>query len=184
MKCNWDTTLYQFQEFSTYLVSLWPVYLKTLAIKTETCEYPVCGKIQQAWPPSPHSWLSRTHLIRLPWWLSSKEPACQCRRHRFDPWVGKIPWRSKWQPTRVFLLGESLGQRSLVGYSPWGRKESGMTEQLNTSNQISFLKMTKKLVLLSILNIPLFYQLPCLHNRMNNIYTEQYFSGKTGPCLD
>ena len=48
----------------------------------------------------------------------------QCRRPRFDPWVGKIPWRRAWQPTPVFLPGESHGQRSLVGYSPWGYKES------------------------------------------------------------
>jgi len=41
----------------------------------------------------------------------------------FDPWVGKIPWRRKWQPTPVFLSGEAHGQRSLVGYSPWGREE-------------------------------------------------------------
>ena len=38
------------------------------------------------------------------------------------PWVGKIPWRKKWQPTPVFLPGESHGQRSLVGYSPWSHK--------------------------------------------------------------
>ena len=42
----------------------------------------------------------------------------------FNPWVGKIPWRRKWQPTPVFLLGESNGRRSLVSYSPRGRKES------------------------------------------------------------
>ena len=47
---------------------------------------------------------------------------------QFDPWVGKIPWRKAWQPTPVFLLGKSYGQRSLVGYSPWGHKESYMTE--------------------------------------------------------
>ena len=51
----------------------------------------------------------------------------QCRRPGFDPWVGKIPWRKKWQPTPVFLPGESHGQRNLVGYSPWGRKELDMT---------------------------------------------------------
>ena len=50
----------------------------------------------------------------------------------FDPWVGKIPWRREWQPTLVFLPGEFHGQRSLVGYSPWGRKESDMTEVTNT----------------------------------------------------
>ena len=56
-------------------------------------------------------------------------PAMQdYRRYRFDPWVRKIPWRRAWQPTPVFLPGESHGQRSLVGYSPWGRKESDTTE--------------------------------------------------------
>ena len=69
----------------------------------------------------------------LPWWLSGKEPACQCRRRGFGPWVGKIPWRKKWQPTPVFLPEKSHGQRSLVGYSPWGRKESDTTEQLNNN---------------------------------------------------
>ena len=63
--------------------------------------------------------------------LSGKESACQCRRHwrlGFDPWVRKIPWRRKSQPTPVFLPGEFLGQRNLMGYSPWGHKESDTTE--------------------------------------------------------
>ena len=62
---------------------------------------------------------------------SGKEPACQCRRlkrHGFDPWVGKIPWRRQWQPTPVSLPGESHGQRRLVGHSPQGHKESDTTE--------------------------------------------------------
>ena len=59
-------------------------------------------------------------------WLSGKE--CQCRSLRFDSWVGKMPWRRAWQPTPVFLPGESHGQRSLVGYSPRGHKESDTTE--------------------------------------------------------
>ena len=60
-----------------------------------------------------------------------KKIACQCRQYKrntFIPWVKKIPWRRKWQPTPVFLLGKFHGQKSLVGYSPWGHKESGMTE--------------------------------------------------------
>ena len=64
---------------------------------------------------------------------SSEEPACQHRRLkrlRFHPWVGKIPWRRAWQPTPVSLPGELHGQRSLAGYSPWGRKESDTTEAL------------------------------------------------------
>jgi len=66
---------------------------------------------------------------------SGKESACQCkryRRHRFNPWVGKIPWRRKLQPSSVFLPGEFHGQRSLVGYSPQHHKELDMTEHLST----------------------------------------------------
>ena len=51
------------------------------------------------------------------------------RRCRFDSWIRKIPWRTKWQPPPVFLPGESHVQRSLVGYSPQGLKESDATEQ-------------------------------------------------------
>ena len=51
-----------------------------------------------------------------------------CRRPRFDSWVGKIPWRKKWQPTPVFFPGESHEQRSLMGYSPRGCKDLDMTE--------------------------------------------------------
>ena len=61
-----------------------------------------------------------------------KDSACQCRRHRFNPWVGKISWRRKWQPTLIFLPGKSHGQRSLLGYSPWGRKQLDSTERLST----------------------------------------------------
>ena len=61
-------------------------------------------------------------VIGLPWWLRGYSVCLQCRRHRFNPWVGKIPCRRKWQPTPVFLPGESHGQRSLVGYSPRGRR--------------------------------------------------------------
>ena len=68
----------------------------------------------------------------LPRWLSSKESACQCRTCRFYPWVRKIPSRRKWQPTPLFLPGKSHGQRSLVGYSPWGRREVDTPEWLST----------------------------------------------------
>ena len=60
-----------------------------------------------------HYLVSCVILSGLPWWLSGKEAACQCRRRRFDSWVRKIPWRRKWQPTPVFLPGKSHGQRSL-----------------------------------------------------------------------
>ena len=72
------------------------------------------------------SWLRRR--------LSGKESTCQCRRlrrHEFDPWVRKIPWRRKWQPSPVFLPGKSHGQRSLVGYSPRDHEEPGAAEWLS-----------------------------------------------------
>ena len=53
--------------------------------------------------------------VWLPRWLSGKESTCQCRRHEFDPWVRKILWSRKWQPTAVFLPGKFHGQRSLMG---------------------------------------------------------------------
>ena len=67
-------------------------------------------------------------------WLNGKVSACQCRSHRrceFDPWVRKIPWSRKRQPSPVFLPGKSQGQRSLAGYRLWGGKESDATEWLS-----------------------------------------------------
>ena len=77
-----------------------------------------------------HDWATNTFLghvcndscdslvdQRIIWSLQSGRPG-------FDPWVRKILWRRKWQPTPVYLLGEAHGWRSLVGYSPQGRKES------------------------------------------------------------
>ena len=67
--------------------------------------------------------------INSTWWFRLWRICLQCRRPGFDPWVRKIPWQRAWQPTPVFLPGESHGQRSLAGYSPWGCKESDMPEQ-------------------------------------------------------
>ena len=61
----------------------------------------------------------------------------QCGRSRFNLWVRKIPWRRAWQSALVFLPGKSKGQRSLVGYSLWGRKELDMTERLTFSLLLS-----------------------------------------------
>ena len=66
--------------------------------------------------------------IGLPGGASHEEPACQCKRGKFDPWVRKTPWKSAWQPILVFLPGKFHGQRSLKGYSPWGSKELDTTE--------------------------------------------------------
>ena len=58
------------------------------------------------------------------WWLRGKESACQYRRHRFDPWIGMIPWGREWQLTPIFLSGESHEQKSLEGYSPQGHAKN------------------------------------------------------------
>ena len=70
--------------------------------------------------------------VGLPKWHKGKESSSQCKRLGFNPWVGKIPWSRKWQPTLVSLPGKSHEQRNVVSYSPWGRKELDMTERLNT----------------------------------------------------
>ena len=88
-------------------------------------------------------WLSNSHThthtqcYSSPRGASVKESACQGRRHRRH-WVRKIPWRRKWHLIPVFLPGKSHGQRSLAGYSPWGRKESDTTEPLNTLTLVYF----------------------------------------------
>ena len=68
---------------------------------------------------------------RLLWWLRWQSVCLQCGRPGFSPWVGKSPWRRKWQSTPVLLPRKSHGQRSLAGYSPRGRKESDTTERLH-----------------------------------------------------
>ena len=70
--------------------------------------------------------------------------AMQCRRLGFDPWVGKIPGRRAWQPTPVFLPGESHGQRSVVNYSPRGHKESHTAARLSTHMPYRSLPETKR----------------------------------------
>ena len=88
-------------------------------ISVQSWHYPLAGSI-------------RFHRLRgFSGGASGKEPASQCKKCKrcgFDPWVGKITWRRAWQPTPVFLPEESHEQRNLVGYNPWGGKESDTTE--------------------------------------------------------
>ena len=66
-------------------------------------------------------------FLGFPGGSDSKESTCQCWRQGFDPWVGKISQRRKWQLISVFLLGKSHGQRSLAGYSSYGLKRVGQS---------------------------------------------------------
>ena len=94
----------------------------------------------------------------IPWWLSGKESTCQCRRCGFNPWVGKTHWRRKWQPTLVFLPGESHGQRSLMGYSPWGCKRVGQDLATKSSTKNRMMNKTNRfLCLWKLLFFPLIF---------------------------
>ena len=66
--------------------------------------------------------------------VSVKNLPANASRHRFDLWVGTVPWRKKWLPTPVFLPGEFHRQRKLLGYSQWGYREPDTTEQLTLTN--------------------------------------------------
>ena len=68
------------------------------------------------------------HDLGFPGGSDGKESTCNVEGPGSIPEVGKIPWRRAWQPTPIFLPGESHGQRSLEGHSPQGHKESDMTE--------------------------------------------------------
>ena len=78
-------------------------------------------------------WLTHTHICQqhFPTGSAGKEPSCQhrwCKKRKFNPWVGKIPWRKKWQPTPIFLPWRFHEERSLADYSPWGCKKSNLTD--------------------------------------------------------
>ena len=77
--------------------------------------------------------------LGLPWWLRQQSICLQCRRPGFDPCVGKILWRRQWQLTPVLLPGESHGQRSLISYSPWDRKELDTTERFSLFSSCTFI---------------------------------------------
>ena len=80
--------------------------------------------------------LGQSHMLELrenkhphgliPWWLRHLRICLHCGKPRFNPGVWKISWRRAWKPTPVFLPGESHGQRSLMGYRPWGLWSMGL----------------------------------------------------------
>ena len=109
---------------------LWGV-LSTDPISSPPHGLPSCTlpKVSLTQARSPVIFVSYLVPSRAPQWLSGKRIHLQDRRFGFDSWVGKTPWRRKWQLTLVFLPGEAHGQRSLVGSSSCGHKESDTTER-------------------------------------------------------
>ena len=122
---------------------------------TDRCEFSrkVTGQLLDKlfssckWP-----WNRMIHVkeLGLPCWLRQERSCLQCRRPGFNPWLGKSPWRREQQPTPVFLPGESHGQRSLAGYSPWGHKELDTAEQLTCTHTHTHTHTHKELETLSL----------------------------------
>ena len=115
---------------------IWILLSSLVVVAVQSLSLTLCDPVDCSTP----SFLSFTIYLSLLKLKSTgassvgKESACQYRRHKrcgFDPWVGKIPWKRKWQPTPIFLPGKSHGQRSLVCYSPWCCKLSNSTTASN-----------------------------------------------------
>ena len=105
------------------------------------CSQDECWRTVRVWKIDGELIPCKENPLGPPQWLRGKEFTCQCRRHGFYPWVGKMPWKRKWQSTLVFLPGEFHGQRSLLGYSLCGHKESDTTEWAHSQepHPISFM---------------------------------------------
>ena len=123
---------FQDSNYHKRYISFPPQYIKSLF-------YDYSRKYYQREKSSPQTMTQ--HRVDLATILMyTVESACQCRRLRrcwFDPWVGKIPWRRKWQLNPVFLPGKSHRQRGLADNSPWGHKESDTTKHTHAHNVIT-----------------------------------------------
>ena len=95
-----------------------------------------------------HCFLKRHNLFSgLPWWLNGKESTCQYRRHRFDPWSGKIPWRRKWQPTPAFLQGNPMDRGAWQTTQSMGSRKSQAQLDDNLFSSFTGIEMDKYVVL-------------------------------------
>ena len=110
------------------------------------------------------------------------------RDGEFDPWVGKISWTRKWQPTPVFLPGKFHVQRSLAGYSPWGHKESDMSEHTHTHTHTLLLLLhvtipntkDKAMLLLIDTNNSLLTNSSFFHDLITTKVENRVYSGSSG----
>ena len=122
---NWSDLVHTYCMCLEHQARSWALWLSLVILQSPNIPiltYHWSSNILRIWfPPS----VLQIYIFwwELPWWLHGKEPACQCRRCRFDSWGSKISWRRKWQPIPVFSPVKSQGQRRLVGYSPCTHKE-------------------------------------------------------------
>ena len=113
----------------------------------------------------------------------------QCRRCEFNPWVGKIPWRGKCQPTPVFLPEKSHGWESLAGCNPWGGKESDMTEaNKHTHRVVLLLVFWGTSILFSVVGVSIYIPtisvggFPFLHILSAFIAYKFFYDGHSDLC--
>ena len=118
------------------------IHLFLEAVGTRRCNVSVLGIVTLSLLTHPTSDTS----FGFPGSSDSKESSCNAGELGSIPGLGRRKWRRKWQPTPVFLPGESHGQRSLAGYSPWDCKESDTTERPHFHFPVSLL-----LILLTVL---------------------------------
>ena len=123
LKNNIPLCVYTFCLFIHYLIDTW-VFFLLWKMLLWTMVYRFLYKYMFSF------WLQGDIQNRASLVAQWQRICLQCKRLRFNPQVGKIPWRRAWQPTPVFLPGEFHGQSSLAGYIPWGHKKSDRTEQL------------------------------------------------------
>ena len=113
-------------------LEIWSEFRKSAPIELYLCC--VCPTVPVVLRRMPEH---NKHMFNICWrWLRRWRIHLQYRRPEFDPWIMKIPWRREGLPTLVFLLGKSHGQRSLMGYSLWGHKESDMTGWLSKGYRV------------------------------------------------
>ena len=103
--------------------------------------------------------ISTALMTGFPGGANSKEPVSQCRRYKrpgFDPWVGKIPWRRAWQPTPVFLPGESHRQRYLVGLHGVTKTWTGLKQLGMHTHSHDIYKMVRTIIVSRVISIGYF----------------------------
>ena len=122
-------------------------------------------------------WCIHLHLLGLPRWLSSKERICQCKRHGFNPWVGKIPWRKKWQSTLYSCLGNPMDREAWWATVHGVAKSHTWFNAALTNNRLNLLVFSVALKVIWQVN----FLFQTSFFRSSNWKREQYFLN-VHPC--
>ena len=135
--CEQSTDICIFPYFSFGSVLRFSFYLWFLAVQHSLSSYGLLC-IDPVWGLLNH-WIYKL-ILGASWCSDGKESACQCKRHGFDSWIERIPWRRKWQSTPVFLPGKFHRQRSLASCSPWSFERVGhdLEAEATTTTEVNW----------------------------------------------